>query len=367
LSSFGAYDVAGNVREWCFNQTTEGRLVRGGSYADPPYRYTEESQAPPMTRSGEYGFRTVHLPDTQPIPKEVFETTTFAVTQQLDMDVVVTDEVFEFFRRQFDYDQQPLNPRVESRIETAEEWVLERVVVDGAYGNEELIINLFLPSNVKPPYQTVIYFPGSGSLFRQSSENIADYYEYPTFLSFLVKTGRAVAYPVYKGTFERHDETLIPFHLGGSSLAHRDYLVQLVQDFRRTLDYLDERQDIDSDRYAYYGMSWGAILGVIIPAVEPRLKAAILLGGGLISNEMPETNPVHYARRIQVPMLMLVGRYDSMIGFESAIEPLYRLFGTAPEDKVMKAYDTDHIPPKSEFVTEILKWLDRYLGPVGSD
>ena len=49
-----------------------------------------------------------------------------------------------------------------------------------------------------------------------------------------------------------------------------------------------------------------------------------------------------------------------------AIEPLHRLFGTAPDDKVMKAYATDHIPPKAEFVTEILKWLDRYLGPVGS-
>ncbi len=103
------------------------------------------------------------------------------------------------------------------------------------------------------------------------------------------------------------------------------------------------------------------------PRKEPRLKAAILLGGGLITNEMQETNPVHYARRIKIPMLMLVGRYDSMFSFESAIEPLYRLFGTAPEDKVMKAYDTDHIPPKAEFVTEILKWLDRYLGPVGSD
>ena len=27
-------------------------------------------------------------------------------------------------------------------------------------------------------------------------------------------------------------------------------------------------------------------------------------------------------------------------------------------------YDTDHIPPKQEFVTEILAWLDQRFGPV---
>ena len=37
-----------------------------------------------------------------------------------------------------------------------------------------------------------------------------------------------------------------------------------------------------------------------------------------------------------------------------------------PEHKMMKVYETDHIPPKHEYVTEILAWLDRYLGPVGS-
>jgi len=27
-------------------------------------------------------------------------------------------------------------------------------------------------------------------------------------------------------------------------------------------------------------------------------------------------------------------------------------------------YETDHIPPRNEFIKETLAWLDRYLGPV---
>ncbi|MEN8161206.1 MAG: hypothetical protein ABFS41_14130, partial [Myxococcota bacterium] len=93
-------------------------------------------------------------------------------------------------------------------------WTVERVSVDAPYGDERMVVNLFLPKTAAPPYQTVIYFPGSASLFKETSEDIDEYYEYPLFLSFLVKTGRAVAYPVYKGTFERRDDRLLAIHMG---------------------------------------------------------------------------------------------------------------------------------------------------------
>jgi hypothetical protein len=40
------------------------------------------------------------------------------------------------------------------------------------------------------------------------------------------------------------------------------------------------------------------------------------------------------------------------------------LLGTPAEDKQLKLYETDHIPPRAEFIKETLAWLDKYLGPV---
>ena len=144
----------------------------------------------------------------------------------------------------------------------------------------------------------------------------------------------------------------------------KDYRQKLLKDFRRTVDYLESRSDIDSERLAYYGMSWGALMGSIIPAVEKRVKTAILLAGGIYEAGLPEVNSLNYVPRITMPFLMLVGRYDSIVDHEASAVPLFERIGTEDQDKMMKVYETDHIPPKAECITEILAWLDHYFGPV---
>ncbi len=364
VTAYGTYDLAGNVREWCSNDTTIGKLVRGGSFGDNPYRFAELSQAPPMFRSPEYGFRTVVYPDGSNETQGVFAAVHIKPATDLYEHEVVSDEIFEVFLRQYAYDDLDLNVRQESIDDSSELWTVERVSVDTPYGDERMIVNMFLPKTSAPPYQTVIYFPGSASLFKETSEDIDKYYEYPLFLSFLVKTGRAVAYPVYKGTFERRDDRLLAIHMGTNTHQYTEFLTQLVKDFRRTVDYLETRPDIDTGRLAYYGMSWGAILGAIIPAVETRPKTAIILAGGIYEAGLPEANPLNYVPRITMPYLMMVGRYDTILDHESSAKPLFELIGTPDEHKVLKVYETDHIPPKSEYITETLAWLDLYLGPV---
>lgn len=365
VTAYGAYDLAGNVREWCSNDTAVGKLVRGGSFSDNPYRFAELSQAPPMFRGPDYGFRTVIYPGGPNKPEEAFALVPIKPAKDLYEHEIVSDEIFEVFLRQYDFDNLDLNVRQESLDDSSELWTVERVSVDAPYGDERMIINLFLPKTSEPPYQTVIYFPGSASLFKETSKDIDQYYEYPVFLSFLVKTGRAVAYPVYKGTFERRDDRLLAIHLGTNTHQYTEYLTQLVKDFRRTVDYLETRPDIDEERLAYYGMSWGAVMGAIIPAVEKRPKTAMLLAGGIYEAGLPEANPINYVPRITMPYLMMVGRYDTILDHEASAKPLFELIGTPEEHKVLKVYETDHIPPKSEYISEILAWLDLYLGPVG--
>jgi dienelactone hydrolase len=364
VTAYGAFDLPGNVREWCWTETLKGRLIRGGAWDDNPYSFANLAQAAPMDRSAKNGFRCAVYPDRERIPPQAFQMTKSAPPREYDKEKPVPDAIFQVYREQFSYDKADLNARIESKQESPGGWILEKITFDAAYGGERVMANLFLPKNTPPPYQTVIYFPGSAVVNQRSSKDLENYYEFPMFLSFIVKNGRAVLFPVYKGTFERGDPALSAIHAGAETHAYTEFLVQLVKDFRRSLDYLDTRPDIERGKYAFYGMSWGGPLGAIIPAVEDRLKASVLLAGGLPSRgqRRPEADHLNYVTRVKTPTLMLNGRYDNAL--ETGIKPMFDLLGTAAEHKQLKLYETDHIPPRNEFVKETLAWLDKYLGPV---
>jgi dienelactone hydrolase len=372
ITAYGAYDMAGNVREWCLNEVPNGKLVRGGAWGDNTYMFDYWSQAPAEDRSPLNGFRCALYPDPGKIPAAAFQSVEVAIGQvaagePVDYRTMVpaADAVFRVYKEQFSYDRTALKGLVESKEESPGGWIREKVSFEAAYGGDRVPAYLFLPKNAAPPYQTVVYFPGGASEWQRSSENIESYYEFPMFLSFLVKSGRAVLYPIYKGTFERGTNDLAM--VIDTDMASRQYaalLVQEVQDFKRCLDYLETRPDIDAGRIAYYGMSWGGFLGAIIPAVEERLKASVLLAGGICGDYRPEAHPVNYVGRVKVPTLMLNGRYDSILPPDRSSKPMFDLLGTPAEHKKQIFYETDHVPPYNEYVKETLAWLDKYLGPV---
>ena len=193
LTSFGAFDMAGNVREWCWNQTSAGRLVRGGSWGDSTYRFTELSQSPPFERSPKHGFRTVLIENPGTHASAAFAPLEFGHPVDYYAQPPIADEIYEVYKEQFDYDHTALNIRLEMETDS-ESWVRETVTFDAAYADERVMAHLFLPKNASPPFQSVIYFPGSAALYTPSSENFDAYYEVPVFLSFLIKNGRAVLF-----------------------------------------------------------------------------------------------------------------------------------------------------------------------------
>jgi dienelactone hydrolase len=277
----------------------------------------------------------------------------------------VADSVFQAYKEQFSYDKTDLKARVESRQERSE-WIQERVTFDAAYGNERVIAYLFLPKSAAPPYQTVVYFPGSDSQNQRSSQDLESYFEFTRRLSFIVKHGRAILFPIYKGTFERGNAALAALIEGDKSPhQYAELLIQQVKDFRRCVDYLETRPDIDSKKLAYYGFSWGGWFGGIIPAVEERLKVSVLITAGMVlGRSRPEVNELNYVTRVKIPTLILNGKYDTIFPVETSAKPMFDLLGTPAQDKQLKLYETDHLPPRNEFIKETLAWLDRYLGPV---
>jgi formylglycine-generating enzyme required for sulfatase activity/dienelactone hydrolase len=367
ITAYGAYDMPGNVREWCWNETAEGRVVRGGSWEDNSYEFEYERQSPPMNRSPRNGFRLAFYPDLETVPEAAFGLRSPQFSFDVRAQPPVPEAVFQVYREQFNYDKTELNTEVESREESPSGWTHERISFDAAYGGERVLAHLFLPANTPPPYQTVIYFPGDASVWMPTSEELVSYYEFTMFLSYLVRNGRAVLYPVYKGTFERGGPEFIALLQAPgnpNSYAYTEYLIQVVKDLRRSIDYLETREDIDSERLAYYGMSWGGYLGSIMPAVEERFDASVLIAGGLLGIGRPEARDLTYVTRVRTPTLILNGKYDAALTPETSSRPMLELLGTPQEDKRLILYETDHIPPRAEYIKETLAWLDKYLGPV---
>jgi len=69
LGPFGTYDMAGNVKEWRFNNSIADRkYILGGAATDPPYMYQEPDAHPPFDRSATNGFRLIKLTVSSPIP-----------------------------------------------------------------------------------------------------------------------------------------------------------------------------------------------------------------------------------------------------------------------------------------------------------
>lgn len=362
IGCYGNYDMAGNVREWCWNQTRDGRLTMGGAWDDYHYMYITQGQALLFDRSTKNGFRCVLNLNRNALDEAIFGPVPTVYKRDFLSEEPVSDEVFNIYRNQFLYDKKDLNPLIESRDETPEDWILEKISFDAAYENERMYAWLYLPKEGKPPFQTVVFFPGDNALlypsFTETSYSSAR-------ITHLARNKIAVLHPVYYETYERCQSRNDSLDNPKENHTYTEHLVKWVKDLSRSLDYLETREDLDNTKIAYFGWSWGGLMGAIIPAVEERLKLIMLMVPGMYSynKALPEADVINYITRVKQPVLMLNGRYDHVFAYEIDIHPMYQLFGTPEEDKVLKLYETGHYVPQTQIIKETLNWLEKYWGP----
>jgi dienelactone hydrolase len=271
----------------------------------------------------------------------------------------VSDAVFGQYLRLFAYDKTPLDAKIEEE-KTIASGPRQKITFNAAYGGERMMAYLFLPPAGKPPYQVVVLFPGSGSIETRSSASLD-----LGRVDFLVKAGRAVIFPIYKGTYERGGA----FHSDypSETTLYKDYLIMWGKDLARSIDYVETRKDLDAGRLAYYGLSWGGALGAILPAVEKRIKANVLYVAGLsFQRALPEADQINYVGRVKQPTLILNGELDFFFPLETSQRPMFELLGTPPQDKKRLVFPGGHSVPRTDMIKESLVWLDRYLGPTDS-
>ena len=354
------YDMAGNAREWLMNSTGDARYTAGGGWNDPAWLFALTQPQHPFDRSETNGFRLI----TNLGSAEEFRRISGPVepaVRDFYADEPAPDQLYDQLEAFYEYEDVPLDAEVLS-VDTLAGTIRERIVFDSGYDERQMVLYLFTPIGASGPLQTILNFPGSGAL---NGGPFGDFGGSPDPIITLVRSGRAVAYPIYESTFERDDDYV--YRLQDMSNAHRDHVLHWRQDLGRSLDYLETRPDIDSSRFAYQGMSWGGRMAAIMLAVESRFKAAVLNVPGLSPlPTQPVVDPFNFLPRVTVPVLMLSGEYDQTYPLETSARPFFDFLGTAQADKRQFVAPGGHLIPRVDVTRETLDWFDKYLGEVRS-
>lgn len=148
-----------------------------------------------------------------------------------------------------------------------------------------------------------------------------------------------------------------------------------VREWRRALDYLATRRDVDMKHVGLLGYSMGSMMGAILGAVDDRIGSfALCVGGdpilpvvsqipsalrGLVYNVSPSLYIGHIAPR---PILMLNGRQDMTITETAS----HRLYAAAQEPKEQLWYESGHILPPDAGMKAVAWVLGKIKIPNGA-
>ena len=188
--------MAGNVKEWAWNAAGEDRYIMGGAWNEPVYMFNSPDWQSPFARHSTYGFRCIKVDR----PEDLSPPLTAAIQPQprdLRRAKPVPDVLFNAWRSLYSFDHADLKAQTERVDDSSAEWRKEKVSYAAAYGDERIPAYLFLPKNAQPPFQVVVAFSGPNVLWETSSNTTTDVDRF----SFIMRSGRALLYPVYKSTF----------------------------------------------------------------------------------------------------------------------------------------------------------------------
>ena len=362
MTTLGVYDLIGNVREWCHNEMgAETRATRGAAWTDAPFHVGWVIPKHALDRDPTNGFRLVLSFDEEVKLEALRYSISPGTRRDFRTEEPVSDAEFEVFRRLYAYDPYPLDAVVE-RVDTFEHWVREVVAFDVPYGERGGAI-LYLPRNGMEPFHSILYWGGSNIY---STRTVDDGWTWG--FDYMVRAGRVVVIPLFKGAYGRSMPPPGEGEYGQEyrSSAFRDATIEWVKDLSASIDYIEERADLDKDRVGYFGFSHGGMEAPIVMAIEERVKASVTnVGGFMNAGFFPEADPFNFVSRARSPLLMINGKWDIVFHYETQQLPMFEGLGTPEQDKKHYTAEAGHLVPKDEIINETLAWFDKYLGVPG--
>ena len=352
--AYGTFDMAGNAKEWVWNIFGGRGLTLGGAFDEPTYLASQTSPQPRMDRSLKNGFRTARLinpRDLNPFGDPI-ET---QAPKDLSFYKPMSDEVFKVYSRSFEVDSSKPKSKVIYVDDSHPIWIKERISIEVGYNEEMMDMLIFKPKNSFGPSSPVVIHPGSN--YYSTPPEIDDINPGEFSLDFLIKSGKTLVWPAWKGSLNR-----MPATRSGSDRMRdfRNLYIAWVTDTDKTLDYLETRNDIDTDNIFYLGMSYGALFNTHTLLFENRYKGAILYVGGVFPTYPPLVDGINHMPRIDTPFLMLNGEQDYLVP-KSAAMYFYQSTGTPENDKKIVFYDSGHWPlPRNQMIKETLEFIKKY-------
>jgi DNA-binding winged helix-turn-helix (wHTH) protein len=362
VSTWGAVNLVGNVREWTTTADGDSRVSVGLGFRGPEWAYALPGMSLPRERAPDQGFRLASYSDE-------FEDVAFPVSGIIPQVPVMTDEQFSALAALYEYRNGTITPDMVTRVSSIREerWIREKYLIESGTLAEPLPIIVFRPLEASAALQPVIYLPpGSSYTGKFPSDDIT----LERFgIDFLVDKGRALVWPIIAGTHERFRPRprLTPEEFDARWL--------LAKRLRRAeigavIDFLEYDPAFDGNRVSLMAASFGAtVVAPHILATEDRLRAAVLVSSSLASLDNArfdvDVNPNAYWPRVVLPTLVLNGRYDIATHISESRSNLFEAIGTPVEHKRFVLYDSSHWPlPKHRVASDSIAWLDEYAGYV---
>ena len=159
--------------------------------------------------------------------------------------------------------------------------------------------------------------------------------------------------------------------------------IQLIKDLQRAVDVLRARVNVDDDRIAYVGVSYGGAMGALFAGIERRIKTAVLVvaDGGLVSHftgqedfnflsslscatrvawfrAMTPIEPIRFiANAPPTTLLLQSGSSDNLVPAADARE----LHNVAPNPKTIRWYAAGH-GLNQQALIDRHDWLQQQIG-----
>ncbi len=272
----------------------------------------------------------------------------------------IGNQGFEVIKEAYRYDKNlPLNAETKE-TKTFDGYTREKFYFTGV--NERVGAYLATPTQGTKPFPVVLLIDGMGG----SKERWFLSDNWPNgqkTVDALIAKGFAVFTIDAAMHGERFKEDGLfpkPLSLRKENLMHtvRDLIKLTVQDYMRGIDFLETRDDIDTNKVGVYGLSMGGEVAFILTGLEKRIKVAVTGVAVVYGNENSITNAYNFAPRItNKPFLMLMGDNDGYYTPEMATQLFSSIGG---DQNQLIIFEGRHKIPLS-FVPTVADWFEKKL------